>query len=45
MVKALQKLAAKKAVKSESQALQKQQHSSIAALKKLQEMQLKHLQR
>lgn len=43
MIKSLQKLAVKKAVKSELQAFQKQKHSAIAALKKLQEMQLKHL--
>lgn len=43
MIKALRKLAVKKAVKSELQTLQKQQYAAIAELKKLQEMQINHL--
>lgn len=43
MIKALKKLAVKKAVKSEVKVLQDQQYAAIAELKKLQEMQLKAL--
>lgn len=43
MLKALQKLAVKKAIKPEVKALRKQQYAAITELKKLQEIQLKHL--